>query len=258
MRHLSRALLETAALVIAALASAEQGESIVEAKVKQLNAGDTFSVSKIPDGVYLRAVNDPDDTIWDRLPEYRVRLNPAPPVHESVALRTKDDDTGQDVFLTIARTSKRFYVRMRWRDATPNTVTKSNRFRDGAAVQFSLSDDQTSYIMGDGPEAPDNIWYWRSDRGAVQNLAAGGPGSTTMLEAQPVTGAAKYFDKGSPKANEWAVVMSRAIAIEGKHQVSFERGKVPMAFALWQGAKNQRDGNKIVSDGWILVDLKGG
>ena len=90
MRHLSRVLLASAALALAAPASAEEGVSIVEANVKQLNAGDTVSVSKIPDGVYLRKVNDPDDTIWERLPEFRVRLNPAPPVHESVELRTND------------------------------------------------------------------------------------------------------------------------------------------------------------------------
>ncbi len=257
MRHLSRVLLAIAALSLAASASAQQGVSIVEANVKELNAGDTVSVSKIPDGVYLRTVNDPDDIIWERLPEYRVRLNPAPPVHESVELRIKDDDTGQDVYLTFARTSKRFYVRMRWRDATRDTVTKVNRFRDGAAVQFSLGNDETSYVMGDGPEFPVNIWYWRSGSGDVQNLAAGGPGSTTMLDKQPVTGAAKYLNKSNTKANEWTLVMSRDIAIKGKHQVSFERGKVPIAFALWQGAKNQRDGLKNVSDGWILIDFKG-
>ena len=216
MRHLSHVLLAAAALALSAPATAEKGVSIVEANVKLLEAGDTVAVSKIPDGVYLRSVNDPDDNIWERLPEYRVHLSPAPPVHESVELRTSDDDSGQDVYLTFARTSKRFYLRMRWRDATRNTVTRSNRFRDGAAVQFSLGDDQTSYVMGDGPEAPVNIWYWRADGGQVQSLAAGGPGSTTILDQQPVTGAAKYFNKGGDKANEWTVVMSREIDEQGQ------------------------------------------
>lgn len=254
MRHLSRALVTSTALVLGLPALAE-GTSIVEANVKLLEAGDTVAVSKIPEGVYLRSVNDPNDVIWERLPEYRVHVGPAPAVHESVELRIDYDDEGQDVFLTLARTSERFYVRMRWRDATPDIKTQSNRFRDAAAVQFSLGDDETSYVMGDGPDAPVNIWYWRSDGNEMQNLAAGGPGSTTMLADQPVSGAAMYVDKGSAEANEWTVVMSREIAATGEHHVSFDRDQIPLAFALWQGSDGQRDGLKSVSDGWILVDM---
>lgn len=254
MRHLSRTLATTALLALAAPAFA-QGVSIVEANVKLLEAGDTVAASKIPDGIYLRRVNDPDDIIWERLPEYRVHLGPAPAVHESVELRIDYDDEGQDVFLTLARTSERFYVRMRWRDDSADLVTSSNRFRDAAAVQFSLGDDETSYLMGDGPDAPVNIWYWRSDRNEVQNLAAGGPGSTTILDEQPVSGAAMYTEKSSAEANEWTVVMSREIAAMGAHHAALDQGQVPLAFALWQGSDGQRDGLKNVSDGWILVDM---
>ncbi|WP_424968356.1 ethylbenzene dehydrogenase-related protein [Dinoroseobacter sp. S375] len=255
MRHLSQTLAATALLALAAPVFAE-GSSIIEANVKLLEAGDTVAASRIPDGIYLRRVNDPNDIIWERLPEYRVHVAPAPSVHESVDLRIDYDDEGQDVYLTMARTSERFYVRMRWRDAQPDLMTSSNRFRDAAAVQFSLGDDATSYLMGDGPDAPVNIWYWRSDRGEVQNLAAGGPGSTTMLDNQPVSGAAEFVDKGSPAANEWSVVMSRPIPTTGDYEVSFRRGEVPMAFAIWQGSDGQRDGLKSVSDGWILVSLE--
>lgn len=257
MRHLSATLAATAMLALAGPAFGE-GESIVEANVKLLEPGDTVTASVIPDGIYLRSVNDPDDIIWERLPEYRVLVAPAPPVHESVDLRYDYDDEGQFVYLTLARTSDRFYVRMRWRDDTRDVVTQSNRFRDGAAVQFSLGDDETSYLMGDGPDAPVNIWYWRSDRGEVQNLAAGGPGSTTILDNQPVTGAALYHDKGSPDTNEWTVVMSRPIAVPGEYQVALDRNQVPLAFALWQGSRDQRDGLKSVSEGWILVDMSDG
>lgn len=238
-------------------AAAAQGASIVEANTRLLVAGDTAPVSKIPDGIYLRSVNDPDDIIWERLPEYRVEVMPAPAVHQSVELRVNYDFEPIAVYLNLARTSDRFYVRMRWRDDTRDTDTASNRFRDGAAVQFSLGDDLTSYIMGTGPQEPVNIWYWRSDTGAVQNLAAGGPGSTTLLDDQPVTGAALYqTNDGDP--NEWAVVMSRPIPVSGDYEVSFRRAAVPMAFAVWQGSDGQRDGLKSVSDGWILVDMEDG
>jgi len=243
----------TAAAWLAAAAHAA-AQTLPEANVKLIEAGDSVKVSTIPDGIYLRSTNDPDDIIWERLPEYRVTMLPAPAVHESVELRVNYDAEETFLYMTLAKTSERFYVRLRWVDDTRDTATAYNRFRDGAAVQFSLGDDATSYIMGDGPDSAVNIWYWRSDSNTVQNLAAGGPGSTTMLDEQPVTGDAMY-DNNDGDPNEWTVVMSRPIAAEGAHTASLDRDIVPMAFALWQGAEQQRDGLKSVSDGWILLDM---
>jgi len=229
-------------------------QSMAEANVKLIEAYDTVKVSTIPDGIYLRTVNDPDDIIWERLPEYRVAMSPAPAVHESVELRVNYDAEVSYLNMTLAKTSERFYVRLRWVDDTRDTATAFDRFRDGVAVQFSLGDDDTSYMMGDGPDSAVNIWYWRSGEDAVQNLAAGGPGSTTILEEQPVSGESQYSVKdGDP--NQWTVVMSRPIGAQGAHNVSLDRDMVPMAFALWQGAEKQRDGLKSVSEGWIMLDM---
>ena len=243
------------AFVLGANLAQAAGDTIVEANVKELWPGDEVTVSRIPDGVYLRSVNDPDDIIWERLPEYRTHLDPAPPVHPSVELRLDEDDPGRDVYFTLARTSDRFYVRLRWRDATRDVTTASDRFRDGAAVQFALGNEDTSSIMGTGPEEPVNIWYWRSDHNSIENLAAGGPGSTTRLDQQPVSGDSLY--RGEAESGNWVVVMSRPIATEGDHQVSLDRAQVPLAFALWQGSDGQRDGLKSASEDWILVNLDG-
>lgn len=256
MRHLSQRLCVLVALTpVAALAQASsQAGSIVEANTHLLYAGDTVTVSRIPDGIYLRSTNDPDDIIWERLPEYRVEVMPAPAVHESVDLRVNYDADPDNVYLNIARTSDRFYVRMRWRDDTRDTETQFERFRDAAAVQFSLGDDRTSYLMGTGPQEPVNIWYWHAGSDAVQNLAAGGYGSTTILDSQSVSGASVYHENdGDP--NEWTVVMSRPIPVSGDYETSFRRQSVPMAFAIWQGSEQQRDGLKSVSDGWVLLDM---
>ncbi len=253
MRRISHGLALAAMLATAPAAA----DTITEANTALLEAGVVVAASRIPDGIYLRNVNDPDDIIWERLPEYRVLMAPAPAVHESVELRVDYEAEEIPVYLQIARTSDRFYVRMRWRDSSRDAVTSLDRFRDGAAVQFSLGNDETSYIMGSGPEEPVNIWYWRSDTDAVQNLAAGGPGSTTMLDTQPVSGEALYVENpGDP--NEWVVVMSRPITASGEHNASFERAAIPMAFAIWQGSEGQRDGYKSVSDGWILVSMGDG
>ncbi|MGI9487662.1 MAG: hypothetical protein ACR2RF_17640, partial [Geminicoccaceae bacterium] len=63
-------------------AAMAEGDSIVEANVKELEPGDKVAVSRIPDVICLRSVNDPDDIIWERLQKYRIHTAPAPPVHE--------------------------------------------------------------------------------------------------------------------------------------------------------------------------------
>lgn len=247
--------LKTVTLLTAfAAPSFVQADTIVETNVKLLEAYDEVSVSKIPDGIYLRSTNDPHDIIWDRLPEYRVSMSPAPAVHESVDLRVNYDAEPSYLYMTLAKTSERFYVRLRWFDDSRDAATSFDRFRDGAAVQFSLGDDETSYVMGDGPDSAVNIWYWRADNNAVQNLAAGGPGSTTMLKEQPATGDSEYTENADDP-NEWTVVMSRPLQSEGDHNVGFDTETVPMAFAIWQGAEKERDGLKRVSDGWVLVNM---
>lgn len=246
----------TALGMAAVLGAAGAGaDDLVEPNVKQVQPGERVAVARIPDGIYLRGVNDPDDIIWERLPEYRITLTPAPPVHESVSLRYDAEAPPRHLYVTLARTSERLYVRLRWRDASRDQATERGRFRDGAAVQFALGDDTTSYIMGTGPEQPVNIWYWLSDGNRVQSLGAGGPGSTTILDDQPVTGDSRYLASETAAASEWIVVMSRPMAAEGAHQVSFDRAEVPLAFALWQGADGERDGLKSVSQGWVLAEL---
>lgn len=244
------ALLATGILALPALA-----QTVEEANVKLLQPGDSVPVTRIPEGVYLRSVNDPDDIIWERLPEYRVHMVPAPAVHPSVELRVKADDPGYDLYFNVARTSERMYFRLRWRDASMDDATTRDKFRDGAAVEMAVGTDDTSYLMGSGPEAPVNIWYWSADGSAVQNLAAGGYGSLTPLDTQSVSGDARYQQmEGDP--NQWQVVMSRPLPPADKHEVSFDRPQVPVAFAVWQGSDGQRDGLKSVSEGWILARME--
>lgn len=239
----------------ALLGFAVQADTINDANVKLLQAGDTATVAKIPDGIYLRNENDPDDTIWERLPQYRVSMLPAPAVHESVELRVNYDAPETFLYFTPARTSDRVYMRLRWVDETRDQTTGFDSFRDAVAVQFSLGGDETSYLMGNGPLNAVNIWYWRSDDDTIQNLAAGGPGSTTLLDSQPVTGESDYFTN-EDDPNEWVVVMSRPLPAKGDYEVSFRREDVPAAFAVWQGSEAERDGLKRVSDGWVMLDFQ--
>lgn len=233
---------------------AQQSMTPANPTVKEIHAGETVHAARLPGHVYLRDVNDPDSIVWDRIPTYRTFLTAAPPVHRSTALRFNPKE-GQNLYFQVARTAERLYVRLRWQDPTKNRKTTVNEFRDGAAVEFALHGVDTSYMMGSGPRKPVNIWYWHPDHDEVEDLAAGGYGSTTSLPQQSVSGQSTYHVEQNSSNNEWHLVMSRKFDSPGEYQVSLQKGVIPVAFAVWQGADGQRDGDKRVSNGWILVDV---
>lgn len=223
--------------------------------VLEVKPGDSVEVVRLPEQIYLRSQNDPDDVIWDRVPMYRTYLLPAPPVHPSVGLRFDEGASrGKHLYFQAARTSERFYMRLRWKDATEDRANKVDAFGDGVAVQYAVNGPDTSYMMGSGPERPVNIWYWRADQPGVENLVAGGFGSTTILPEQTVSGDGLYVSERIPQDSEWQVVMSRPLEPAHEHEISFANAEVPVSFAVWQGSDNERDGNKRVTHTWILLD----
>lgn len=241
-------------LVSGPVALAEPAAYEPNPTVMEVAVGSVVDAARLPDNIYLRDTNDPDDIIWDRIPTYRVALTAAPPVHPSVQLR-HDPSHSQHLYVQFARTAERFYVRLRWPDASQNIENTVDAFGDGAAVQFALNGPDTSFMMGTAPDYPVNIWYWRADRDHVENLAAAGFGSTTTLEDQVVSGKAAYHTDEPDRNPYWHLVMSRELGVSGDHQIGLQSGTVPVSFALWQGENGHRDGNKVVNMGWVLVNV---
>nr|WP_298055533.1 ethylbenzene dehydrogenase-related protein [uncultured Halomonas sp.] len=253
LRSMLRSSLALALSFTATTALAEHPEA--NPNVLEIKPGDTIKVARLPEQIYLRSQNDPDDLIWQRIPTYRTHVLPAPPVHPSIGLRFDEGAMrGKHLYFQVARTSERFYVRLHWKDESEDRASTVDQFSDGVAIQYALNGTDTSYMMGSGPEKPVNIWYWRADKNQPENLAAGGFGSTTLLPEQSVTGDSLYVSEQIALDNEWQVVMSRPLEAASEHEVSFEGGIVPVSFATWQGSDNERDGNKRVTHTWILLD----
>lgn len=255
LRYLLKGSFTLALTLLTVTAWAEHDE--LNPKIQEIKPGDTVKVSRIPDNIFLRNQNDPSTFFWDRIPTYRSNLSAAPPVHQSVNLRFADGaDRTKHIYFQVARTSERFYIRMRWKDDSENRSNTVDEFADGVAVQYALKGDDTSYMMGTGADKPVNIWYWTADQDKVENLAAGGFGSTTTLKQQTVSGSSNYVAKQVKLDNEWHVVMSRPYKASDEYDVNFERDTVPMAFAVWQGNEKERDGNKRITHTWINLDAR--
>lgn len=174
------------------------------------------------------------------------------------------------------------------------SVLRGEEFADAAAVQFSLATAASHFAMGstgaavniwhwradrqldlaqrrsllevypatvtdDYPEALN--FTTAADAGnlaasvrlpsAVQDLNAEGFGTLTLQPApqQNVTG------MGIWKSGEWQVLIRRALRSDDRGDVSFSPGRVyPIAFAVWDGDREDRDGQKAVST-WYELEI---
>ena len=82
----------------------------------------------------------------------------------------------------------------------------------------------------------------RADRtSAADNLLAGSFGTLTAAEDQMVAGLGSWDD------GKWRVVFSRDLEVDEQYTQFREGDSTNVAFAVWDGAKAQRDGMKSVS-----------
>ncbi|HJP34638.1 MAG TPA: ethylbenzene dehydrogenase-related protein [Gammaproteobacteria bacterium] len=226
------------------------GNTGADPSVFPVEVNATIPVPVIASDIFLRSDNDPRSPIWHRVPRYRVTLQPAPPVHQSVSLQGEVSMRTRELDISAARDDERLYILLSWRDESREATNAYARFADAAAVQFALDGgDSTSYMMG-AADTPVNIWYWRAGRAGAENLAAAGFGSTEALPLQNVT-AASDFDADRAR---WTVVLSRPLDSEGEYHARLQGGRpVPFACALWEGAAAQRDGHKLTTPGWLRL-----
>lgn len=226
----------------------------------------------------------PDDPRWLDQPELTIPLMllwQRQAAVEVVAVRALHDGESLAILLS-------------WDDPTPAwSVARSSEFADGVAIQFSLSEGRPHFSMG-GEGGPVNIWHWRADRqidlaarrgvsstytravrdegaglefvtaaaagnlaslpelpSAVQDLNAAGFGSVT---AQPVT-EQNVVGTGLWNSGRWNVLVRRALRSRDRGDAALPLGEViPIAFAVWDGDRGDRDGQKAVST-WYELQL---
>jgi len=183
----------------------------------------------------------PEAAIWRKARATEVGLQPAFPGHPSIV----GTPAAQRLSAQAIRAGDRLYVRLAWADSTANTaIDDTNKFADGAAVQFPVNGKpDTTPFMGDAANAV-NVWQWRAD-GRTQNIVAKGFGTATSIPFDGLHSAAVRTDTG------WAVVLARPLRVKDDEGASLPgRGTMPIAFAAWDGANQERDGFKAVTLEW--------
>ena len=173
---------------------------------------------------------------------------------------------------------------MEWQDATKNERLTPGVFRDGAAVALPLGDAPAFFCMGQLDHYV-NIWHWKADwqsdvdrrqarakqkkrkRGgirrfeviprrpsSVEDLIGGGFSTLTSKKSQGrIKGQAEW------KRGFWRVVMKRPLSQSGdglENEAVLQPGRMQaVAFAVWNGENNERNGQKAVA-AWmqLLID----
>jgi complex iron-sulfur molybdoenzyme family reductase subunit gamma len=102
--------------------------------------------------------------------------------------------------------------------------------------------------MGD-EEAPVAVHFLRADNGGTsrRDAVAAGFGSLTRADL----GAARVAMRHDPARGTWRAVLVRPLAAG---PLDLAKGLVPVAFAVWDGARRERSGNKALS-GWKVLRL---
>jgi dimethylsulfide dehydrogenase subunit gamma/complex iron-sulfur molybdoenzyme family reductase subunit gamma len=211
---------------------------------------------------------DPSDRVWKKARPAKVPLVPQTFTvpHGGGAVKS--------VEARSLYTDSEVFFRLRWDDPTRNiTSAPGGHFPDGCAVQFpARADDVPSPFMGEKGR-PVNIWHWRyaapdAERyekayadyyrpGAIEetlsfyaaparSLFAEGFGTLTPGDTQDVEAASEWKD------GRWTVVFRRnRVSTEG---AAFDEGAaLSVAFAVWDGEDQDRDGAKSLSLWQTLV-----
>lgn len=194
---------------------------------------------------------DPRALRWRRVPRARIALkrqDVSPPYGGGsvpwVDIRALHD--GQLVFFLLE-----------WDDPTKDSsIEEVGSFRDAAAVMFPLEPDRPAEPhMGHrhlgGRNGVVNIWYFRADVNAVEDLNAAGPGTLLTQERQDVSG------RGHHDGHRWRVVFWRRLRTEDEWDAQFRPGlETWLNVAVWDGGRGQRAGQKSISDRWHRLILE--
>lgn len=230
---------------------------------------------------------DPNDSVWERAQPVQV------PLSGQAAAYAAGGGSVPVVSVRAVHHKGTLYLRLEWEDSTADAGTyRPEDFADAAAVEFPAQAATTvpSFCMGQ-PGAGVNIWHWRADSEQVLALppehysnavvdwypstedlffTARAAGNPYALNASPVQNlVAQAFGTLTPAAEQsvqghgvyangkWQVVFARPFDTSDPELAKFGPGtKTDVAFAVWDGSKDERDGMKSVSQ-FITLSISG-
>jgi complex iron-sulfur molybdoenzyme family reductase subunit gamma len=199
-----------------------------------------------------------DDEAWQKLKASRVPVAAQTSVwlNDKGANATRTSGAPGAVLVRAAATKTELAVLLEWDDASEDRFAdETDQYGDAAAIEVPLAfgaGKRLPYVgMGDaGSEVLVHMVRAGKDSVTARHAVAAGFGSLT--HAPDVTWM-KVAMAYRSKEKKWRALFTRPL-VAADHSV--DAGLVPMAFALWDGAREQRGGHKVLS-GWRTLQLPG-
>lgn len=198
------------------------------------------------------------DPRWDKIPATTIPL---------MLLWQRNTEAADELSVRAMHNEREIAFLLEWGDWQESTRSRRDiDFTDAAAIMFSLSPQlplskQAHFAMGEKGK-PVNIWYWGLDR--QMNLVGGRPSAiaedlnaegfgTVTAQSRPDQNVNGY---GLYAAGRWRVIFTRQLRSKGQLDAQLKLGStVPVAFAVWNGSQEDRDGQKAVST-WYKLELR--
>ena len=201
---------------------------------------------------------DPGNQAWGQAPASTVVLSPTPldlqPVeYVRVSWTSRPYGKASSVKVSSLHNGEQIFFRLVWQDDSADTkIADINQFIDAAAVLFPIVADAPLFGMG-GKGKPVNAWFWRADWERPKNIAAEGMGSTQRRDDPALAATARH------QRGRWDVIIARSL--NGKCSpagtVALRTGAATkIAFAIWQGANQERAGIKAFSPAWQDLQIE--
>lgn len=237
IRHaLGATLLTVIASAVPAFSQAPSAKSVAALPVSAISS--TASSSAILSG---------GEDAWDATSEVELHLNHTPPLYDT---DPRDDGYRPKASMRLIRQDSLLYVRLTWTDSTVDSIPAAKRyadagepavykrqsevidqFRDAACIMTprgGAAGANPSLVMGD-IGLPVTLYYWRNGEGFAVGEAAG-RGSTTMSTTS-------FPGHATHQASQWEVIFA----------LPMSTASMPIALAIWDGSRDQRDGLKYYS-----------
>lgn len=197
---------------------------------------------------------DPAAADWSRIESAVILMDPTPlKAQPSMYVQAKWEaipyGETRELAVKAAHNQENIYFRLEWQDDTDDDgIRNTDQFADAAAVLFPVADDAPLQSMGSADQ-PVNGWYWRPDLEFPYSVIAQGTGTTRRTTDSALAAQGSYDD------GRWRVVMRRAFRSGGEYAPLAPGDTRKVAFAVWQGANQERGGLKAVTLEWQPLEI---
>ncbi len=200
----------------------------------------------------------PEAKAWQDAPVNEVVLSPTPlemQPTEYIRVSRNGRPYGVDSSMKVSalHNGNSVFFHLVWQDDSEDGPIKDiNQFADAAAIMFPMVEDAPLIGMGIKGK-PVNVWLWRADWKRPKNVSAEGMGTTVRREDPALSSAVRHAD------GQWDLIVGRSLKEKRSPQgtVELAPGSVTkIAFAVWQGAAQERAGLKAFSPDWQELELE--